>query len=175
MRAWEKLDSFANLREQNSEIVFGDVAELADALDLGSSSSRSAGSIPVIPTLLSCKVLRRFFGSNSWFSRHRVYLAMVAPPRHPYCLDWQLGVSQCPLFGDNFNDSQRRSDSETVAAFSRRGCVARSLLDGASRDRSTRRLQWLTGKALPTIAVVLGTFRPFDVFRGLSCFNRERR
>ena len=31
----------------------GDVAKLADALDLGSSSERSAGSIPVIPTFFS--------------------------------------------------------------------------------------------------------------------------
>ena len=40
------------LYRNTSNNAFADVAELADALDLGSSSERSAGSIPVSPTHL---------------------------------------------------------------------------------------------------------------------------
>jgi hypothetical protein len=42
------------------------VAELADALDLGSSSFGSAGSIPVVPTFFDSKDLRQIdFGHVS--------------------------------------------------------------------------------------------------------------
>ena len=42
-----------------AEQFAGAVAELADALDLGSSSFGSAGSIPVSPTMLRSKDLQR--------------------------------------------------------------------------------------------------------------------
>ncbi len=49
--------------------VRGDVAELADALDLGSSSLRSAGSNPVIPISLRWPVDLAF---RSWRDDHLV-------------------------------------------------------------------------------------------------------
>ena len=47
----ETVQSKANLwlNDGPGDPSYGDVAELADALDLGSSFERSAGSIPVIP------------------------------------------------------------------------------------------------------------------------------
>ncbi len=48
------------------EVRTGAVAELADALDLGSSSFGSAGSIPVSPTIFEMKRLASI-GRRSFF------------------------------------------------------------------------------------------------------------
>jgi hypothetical protein len=63
------------MRKFKTESDFGAVAELADALDLGSSTARCAGSTPVSPISLQNKDLQQTaaspFFSPSEFSVHR--------------------------------------------------------------------------------------------------------
>ena len=58
-------------------IIFlvADVAELADALDLGSSASGHAGSIPVIRTKLEICLIQ--FVSNFFYFEDREYIPLL--------------------------------------------------------------------------------------------------